>query len=342
MEWKNKYNTFNSMKTLVWRDTYETIAKGEIPKPVGVTLELNNTCNLNCRYCHIKNRTEHFMKEQDILQACDDIKKLGAVSCTLNCGCFTHPSIGITIRRLKDNTIHTGVITNGIYTERYLDDILYSLDWMGIHLDATVETYFSLKKGTTVDFFSVIHTIKTITRLRQNNHPLIYIKFFIYPENYHEIYDAAKLAKSIGADFIQIRPASIGKKIWFPEMIDEINRQITYALALETKTFKVYAVTHKYTEKFRKIILDKCEVTSLGGLTFAGDGNCYLCRDLIGEKQGYMCKWNEINDFWGSSTHKKLLQQLDPKKCPDECSYCSYQEILDNVFRANMMQYHFP
>ena len=81
-EWtdNNKFNAFNSIKALAWRESFEAIARGEIPFPVSTSLDACNTCNLHCSFCeYLEYRTEHpdFMSEEDLLWACDAIKKLG-------------------------------------------------------------------------------------------------------------------------------------------------------------------------------------------------------------------------------------------------------------------------
>jgi len=352
MEWTSQFNPFHSLKALAWRESFEAITRGEIPFPISTHLDACNSCNLNCSFCeYLEYREEKpdFMSEEDLLWACDAIKKLGAVSTTFGGGGegLVHPSAGIIMRYLKDIGIHTGMITNGVYADRFLNDITYSLDWIGMSIDAaSPENYAKLKGATTTDFFSVINNIKQIVRKRKNGIPTVTFKFLLHPDNYHEILDAAKLAQSIGADYMHIRPAYGSrdghKPIWYQDMIKESHENIKHAMSLETANFHVYGVMHKYEEDFDKIVLDKCEVTPIAGLTFAADGYCYACCNLRGEEQGRMCKWHDILDYWGSDEHKELLKNLDPQKCPYRCDFCPYQEILEKVFKNDEMNFRFP
>jgi len=352
VEWKDQFNAFNSMKALCWKNEFETIARGEIPFPVSATIDASNSCNLSCKFCQYaeyrKEKPTH-MSEDDLLWAADAVKKLGCVSVCYSGGGdpFVHPSSGKIMRYLKEIGIHVGVITNGVYADKFLDDITYSLDWIGMSIDAaSPETFEKLKGTTSADFFRVINNIKQIIRKRENGLPTVTYKFLLHPDNYHEIIDATKLAKSIGCDQIHIRPAygsrEGNKPLWYPDMIDIVHKNITQALTLETANFHVYGVMHKYEDDFDKVVLDKCEITPIAGLTFAADGYCYACCDLRGEDQGRMCKWHDILEYWGSDEHKELLKNLNPKKCPYRCTYNFYEEILNKVFREDQMSYRFP
>ncbi len=119
-------------------------------------------------------------------------------------------------------------------------------------------------------------------------------------------------------------------------------KQVELSQKLETNTFHTYGITHKFDSKFRKKVVDKCEVTSIGGLTFAADGWCYVCCDLRGEQMGRLCKWRDILDVWGTKAHMDVIKEIQPIRCPHRCTYSPYQEILDRVFRKDLMTFRFP
>jgi MoaA/NifB/PqqE/SkfB family radical SAM enzyme len=352
MEWKDPFTPFNSFKVCVWREQFEALARGEIPKPVSVSLDSTNLCNLSCQMCQYQEYRREFpntVSEEDLLLAVDNIKKLGAKSiCYAGGGEGTlHPSTGKVLRYIKDNGLEAGMITNGIKIDQFMEDILYSLLWVGVSIDAaTPETYQKIKGGTVADFYKVINNIRQIILHRKNGDPTVGYKFLITPDNYHEIIPAAQLAKSLGVNFLHLRPAYTSKKqyrpMWYPQEIKEVLGMAEHVIAMSTEEFLVQCVTHKNEQDFSKKTLKKCEITPIAGLTFAADGQCYICCDTRGEEQGRLCRWNEILDIWGSEQHRKILEALDPKKCVYRCTYSPYQNILENMFKKDKTRYFFP
>lgn len=350
MEWRDRFNAFNSDKVLAWRDRFEAIMKGEIPAPVSVTIDASNYCSLHCKFCQyseFRKEKQTMISKEDLMWLVDTIPKLGAKSVCLAGGgeYLLHPNAGESMRRLKDNGINIGLITNGLAIDKFMEDILYSCRWVGNSIDAaTTATYKELKGAKDGDFFHVLENLKLLARLRPNRRsPSIGFKFLIHPMNYHELLDAAKLAKSLGVDDFHARPG-YGKDIfWEKQMITEALSQVkTAQRLLDDENFHVYGVTHKFDETFNKKIVDKCEVTPIAGLTFTADGWVSICCDLRNTEMGRLCEWRDILDVWGSKMHRKVLSQLDPKKCPRRCTFNSYEEILEKVFKEDRMCYAFP
>jgi len=349
-EWKSPFNSFNSLKALCWRDRFEQIMNGEIPKPVSITVDATNICNLRCTFCHyyeFRKEQQRTVPSEELLALPDIIKKLGALSVCFAGGGepLLHPDAGLFMRKLKDIGINVGIVTNGVFIDKFIDDILYSCRWVGISVDAaTINTYKELKGGSQNDFVRVINNIRLIADRRKDNiSPSVGFKFLIHSVNYMEILDAIRLARSIGADDFHGRPAYHHTIKWDEQMIEHALEQIKIGQNIfETQKFRVFGVTHKFDKAFKKKIVDKCEVTPIAGLTFAADGWAYACCDLRGEEQGRLCRWNEILDVWGSDKHKELIKKIDPKKCPFRCTFNSYQEILDEVFRKDKMSFKFP
>lgn len=337
------------MKVLCWRDRFETIMDGEIPVPVSVTIDASNYCSLHCKFCQyseFRKEKQTMVSKEDLMWLVDALPKLGVISiCCAGGGEFLlHPNAGEAMRRLKDNGINVGLITNGLAIDKFMDDILYSCRWVGNSIDAaTEETYNELKGAKDGDFFHVIENLKKLARTRKDKRPSIGFKFLIHPMNYHELLDAAKLAKSLGVDDFHARPG-YGENIFFEnKMITDALEQVKIAQSmLDDENFRVFGVTHKFDESFKKKVVDKCEVTPIAGLTFTADGWVSICCDLRNVEMGRLCKWRDILDVWGSDKHREILSKLDPRECPRRCTFNSYQEILEKVFHQDQMTYKFP
>jgi MoaA/NifB/PqqE/SkfB family radical SAM enzyme len=313
-------------------------------------VDATNICNLKCTFCHyyeFRKEQQRTVPSEELLALPDIIKKLGAYSVCFAGGGepLLHPDAGLFMRKLKDIGINIDLVTNGVFIDKFIDDILYSCRWVGISVDAaTINTYKELKGGSQNDFVRVINNIRLIADRRKDNiSPSVGFKFLIHPINYMEILDAIRLARSIGADDFHGRPAYHRSIKWDEQIIEHALEQIIIGQNIfETQKFHVFGVTHKFDKTFIKKVVDKCEVTPIAGLTFAADGFVYLCCDLRGEEMGRLCRWNEILDVWGSDKHKEMIKKIDPRKCPYRCTFNFYQEILDEVFRKDKMSYKFP
>lgn len=348
-EWKNPFNAFNSMKVLCWRDRFEAIMEGKIPPPVSVTIDSTNICNLKCKFCHyaeFRKEKQKTVSEEDLMWIADTVPQLGAISVCYAGGGepLLHDASGRFLKKLAIHGINIGLITNGIHLNKFMDELLKYCRWVGISVDAsTPAIYKELKGSQEGDFYKVINNINTLARNRKNRRPSIGFKFLIHPDNYHSLLDAVKLAKSIGVDDFHARPCYNPGMVWYKDMVDEVLKQIKDAQRMfEDDNFRIFGVTHKFDESFSKKVVDKCEVTPIAGLTFAADGYCYHCCDLRGVDMGKLCEWRDILSIWDSDKHREILNKLDPKKCPHRCTFNSYQEILEKVFKQDLMCYKFP
>ena len=347
LEWKNSITSFNSLKVIYWKDRFDLILKGEIPKPVSVTVDATNVCNIHCQFCdtaELKKEMQRTVSEEDLLFLADALMRLGVSSVHFSGAGegLMHPAAGRFLRKLKDNGLDAGLITNGIFIDRFFDDILYSCKWVGVSVDAAnAETYGELKNAAEMDFFKLINNMQRFVRERKEMKPAITFKFLIHPLNYEEIYDAVVLAKSMNVDEVQIRPCYSDSIYWFPNVVREIIEEGRRAVELSTSKFHVNFITHKYDNDFIRNKYERCEITPLAGLTFAADGNVYICSDLRYTEQGFLCPWRDIEQVYGSEKHKEMLKNLDVKKCPLQCKDSVYQGILENVFREDKMMRKF-
>ena len=78
----------------------------------------------------------------------------------------------------------------------------------------------------------------------------------------------------------------------------------------------------------------------MAALTFAANGNCYLCLDHRGNKDMVLCSHfpdpYEVLKHWNSDRHKKILQSIDPRNCP-RCTIGPYNEIVEQVIIEDRM-----
>ena len=232
--------------------------------------------------------------------------------------------------------------------------------WCGISLDAaTAETYRKVKgiKNTAL-FDKVCYNVQMLNKAKLEIPRTIRCdtaaKFLVHPLNVGEIYQAAKLARDLGFDHFHVRPVGLdnlpdGNALSSRDMAaiaDRINEQFEAIQTLNTDTFMVFGVRHKFNPDFtRKVSFKKCRAIPLI-CTFEADGNLGICFDRRGDKSLTLCRWdgdpNEVIRQWGTPRHKAILEAIDPlKDCP-RCTFTPYQEAIEEAIEKDSMCRNFP
>lgn len=362
-EWSSPYNPFNSLKVLLWREQLEAIAKQEFLPPITVDTDPTNACNYNCIWCNAFDYMQkgvHGISEEHLLRLADFYKEWGVKSTCVAGGGEPLLNKGFCsfIERLHKNSVQSGVITNGsVMNDDHIEVIARFSRWCGFSMDAgTGETYSKMKGIKDSKFFNkILENIKKLVKRREELGTKLDIayKFLVHPDNALEIYEAAKIAKSLGVNDFHMRPVgwdnltiTEGKEsLDFAPLLHEIEKQVEAARGLESNTFHFYGVTHKFGKKLeRKINFSRCWAPPLLA-TFGADGKCHLCFDMRGREDLILCSHDpdprEILKVWGSDFHKKMIENIDPKTCP-RCTFGPYNEIIEKVILQDSMCMYFP
>lgn len=362
-EWTNPYNPFNSMKALMWREQLEGIARQKFLPPVTVDTDPTNRCNYECIWCNAFDYmagSKHTLSEAHLLKLADFYKEWGVHSTCIAGGGepLLNPGLNAFLERLHHNGIQAGIITNGsIMTDDNIDVIARTCRWCGFSVDAgTPETYTKVKGFKEKKFFNkVIENIRKLTKKVSDleTHCDVAFKFLLHTLNAEEIFEAAKIAKSIKVRDFHLRPVGWDNltvtrdkgTISFDNLMENINKQIGAAMGLEDENFHFYGIRHKFNPNLkRKINFSRCWAPPLLA-TFGADGKCHLCFDMRGRKDLILCSHDpdprEILKVWGSQFHKDMIAKIDPKTCP-RCTFGPYNEIVEQVFIKDGMCRYFP
>lgn len=365
-EWNDVLNPFNSMKVLMWREHLEGCAKDDYLPPVTVDIDPSNRCNYDCIWCnaydmmcHNKDNTDmsedHMIKIADMLKEWRTETGLGPKSACVAGGgepLINTGTMGF-LERMYINGLECGVITNGSLVNKESAKILTkTCRWVGFSMDAaTPETYNKVKgiKGNL--FKKVIENVKLVSNLTRDNNCDLAYKFLLHPENANEIYEAAKLAKSLGCKDFHLRPVgwinitkAKGELNW-DNYISRINAQIEKALELENESFHFYGVRHKFSNNFvPKKNFSRCWAIPILA-TFGADGWVHTCFDMRGREDLKLCRHDpdpyELIKFWNSKEHKEKIKTIDINSCP-RCTFSMYNEIVEKVFIKDSMCRLFP
>lgn len=354
-EWIDKYNPFNSLKVLAHVEYWKPIKDGIIPPPIFVSIDPSGNCNYRCPHCNaddsLSKTANHKLSISDIDQILDILRDWKTRTVCIGGGgeSLMNPNTGYLIDLLVHAKIRIGVVTNGYLIDRFLPN-LGLCKWVGVSMDAaTPATYAKVKGMSESTMDHVLGNMRKLINGRTvKNNPEVTYKYLIHPNNYNEIYDAAKIAKDIGCDLVHFRP---GADPWFDigrgefnfteKMVEEGKEQIERARAdFEDKDFKVYGIMHKFGMNWNiKKSFHHCYAGYVTGF-ISSQGIFGLCCDRRGDPKVELCHISDVKNSWGGRRHLEIMNEIDVSKCP-RCTYSHVNEVFENVILEDRMMYDF-
>jgi len=331
---EHRSSPYSALKAFKYPDRIESIKSGNKSGPVHVQIILSDLCNQSCHFCayrdptytssklfHVDgnynpNRKLPFEKVMEIL---DDCKELGvkAIQFTGGGEPTVHPNFNEIVAETAARGFKWGLVTNGVRPKQ-----LDTATWVRVSLDAsTPETYSKIRR---VDPYHFHKACETIERWQTG------VGFVVTPENWHEVYDAALLAKYLGAKNIRIGAQ-------FSEQGEDLfegfrANVVSLIKATEELSDVGFKVINKFSEKMEDLHLGKPDYKRCGYqylTTYIGaDQNLYRCcvyaynpRGLIGTIKDRRFKdvWLE-NDFSG----------FDARGC-DRCQFNNINRNINEV-----------
>ena len=368
-EWSNPWNPFNSAKVLLWKEHLEACAKEDYLPPVTVDLDPSNKCMFDCPHCNaydMMNHSNKLMSGDHMLKLVDFLvhwrgstRHHTPMSACISGGGepYMNKEMTTLLEAMHSNGMESGIITTGYpMTDKDIDVAARTARWVGFSVDAAnLYTYQKIKGIVTRGSFNkVIENIKKLVK-RVEHHKSkcdVAFKFLLTPDNANDVYDAIKLAKSIGVKDFHLRPAGWDnlskvkdKPIFDQYVINYVNDQIEAGMKLETKDFRVFGIRHKFNPDFsRKINFSRCWTIPLIP-TFGADGNVHLCFDMRGREDLILSRHDpdpyELLKVWNTDKHRKIIRSVKVQDCP-RCTFGSYNEIVEQVIIDDSMCRYFP
>ena len=312
--------------------------------PVHLQVGLTSHCNHKCIFCHgghsvLEERNE--VIDLDILlNALRQAKKHGLKAITLvgNGEPLIYPRIKELLTALYEMGLEIGIFTNGAclteelrkFVVKYCTFIRFSVN------GGTAEDHEAVHQ--TKDFDFVVNNIRELVRLKKEQGtalPTIGTQMVFYEVNYRGIHKAARLWREIGVDYFEIKPYvvtafNLAEGIKPAQDAEAVEREMREAKAFETDKFKVFAkyTMYKHTlSKPSERTYSKCL-----GQAFAGnileDGGVYICPGMEDEEPLGNINVQTFEEIWLGEKRKKILAELDVKKCPTGCRFDLLNEIL--------------
>lgn len=367
-EWseKNRFNSFNSLlKGMSYYDRFVEISKWQNDKnyplipPIEISLDFFSGCQLRCQHCNFSKYLSN-----NIVEKMDDNHIISLLNFFGNWNVNGYKVCGICAGGGGESTLHpklwdalilstrlgmqNGIATNGInFNKETIDIAVNNCRWIGVSVDCANRKTYTIGRKTNY-FDKVIENIKLMSiRAKELKTTCeIAYKFLVFSYNQHEIFEACKLAKSLGVRDFHCRIADYrhqGLKDWQSKQsvynIELINKQYKECRELEDNNFRVFCVTHKFNEDFTpKRNFSQCFASPLC-LQINPPNDVYMCpdtRNLEYYKLGeHFPNPKHILDFWGKENHWNLVFRNGCNNCISRCTYGYYCKMYQDLFVDN-------
>lgn len=316
--------------------------------PYEILIHPSGVCNLHCRWCiggyvmenmhkandkvlpsllWDPNNMEKIIK--DILNYTKDGFRVENVSFSGITGepLLSKKTVIKAVDLLSKNSVRTGIFSNAVLMDKELMNTLLKMNYINISLDAgTPKTYAKLKfRGNLTGeklFTILIENIRKLTKLRSLSKTSkldINASFVLYPDNYKEIYETAKMLKSIGIKTMRMKQDISGKLLLSSKQLAEAEKLIKKIIKLEDDTFKFITIHRLNIPSDRIREFDKCIISDLMA-AIGSDGNVYPCnyQACIGSPVYGNALKKSFKSIWEGKTRMKIRKQL-PNICPAVC-----------------------
>jgi len=299
-------------KICYYLDEVDRILQGQTQYPISCEIDPSNYCQNKCNFCMFSDflKSSRVNLDYNVYQkVVRELKQVGTMSITFTGGGepTLHPKFREMVLEANKLRFEVGLVTNGIELDTYID-LVPMFRFVRVSLDAASrETYYKIKDHDV--FEKVRENIKLAVENKENT--TVGISFVICNENMYEIEEAKFLAKSLGVDYIQIKPC-------YGESLQKVKQ--------DTKTI----VTKRYKVKSKL----PCAIAGLVGIVGA-DANVYYCCQKRG-KEDFILGNLEVSTF-------KEIWKRRTEFNPDTsyCYTCRYMNYAQGYRKFSKDKYQF-
>ena len=215
--------------------------------PIYVEMSLSGMCNHHCIFCAMDfKRKPVKLRTEEIKSAIKNMSDLGIKSIMFGGEGepFIHEDIASIIEHTNKVGIDVAITTNGVLMKpSLLQQILPNTKWIKVSMNAgSSKIYAHIHDTHRQDFYTTIANIAAAIVIRNiyNYDCAIGIQAVVLEENVEELYSLALTAKSVGVDYLVLKPYAPLDLSGNKRNIVEIPESIVDSLrSLETSSFKI-------------------------------------------------------------------------------------------------------
>lgn len=329
-------------KLLQYTERVDEWVKTGTTIPINVAIDPTFTCNHRCPGCHgLMGQDNTVMDTDRLLLLLDELKSIGVQGVMLaGAGEPTmHPDFARVLLHCGNINLDAAYYTNGeLLTEQIIDATLDSCSWIRVSLDASNEQmHNSVHRAGLFSFEKVTDNMKALSTQRQkkSSKTTLGAGFLVNTETALGIYDAAKLTKDLGFDYLRVRPffGYNNKPMCDVSDIPGIVKQLDLAKSIESDSFTVDFPEQRmsWVETGNPDIqYHKCYIHHFS-THIGADLNVYLCCHTIGWQKYALGNLNEntFEEIWYSQKRRDVYESIDYRDCATPCSMAQFNNQLE-------------
>ncbi|QZA80036.1 radical SAM protein [Deefgea piscis] len=320
--------------------------------PLVVELDPTTACNLACHDCISANLLNQGGIDNDrLLLLAQEFADHGVRAVVLIGGGepMAHPKFGDLVRSLHACGIKVGVTTNGTLIGRYLTECAEMTNWLRVSVDAGSEEVFADFRPHASGKSQFNLVIENMKELINKKTGLVGYSFLLLSKrdkdgsllrtNAIDIEKAARLAKTIGCDYFELKPAF--------DMMHFLQRQESAVVDLVNRNLKAI---HDLADENFKIIAPLTLEDALNGIgtQIKSYNRCLTAelRTVITPSGAYVCPYHRGNlnmrigdiakisleELWKGERRSKVMERVDPSKhCTFHCIRHESNLLLESM-----------
>ena len=327
--------------------------------PLVVELDPTTACNLACHDCISANLlNQGAINSERLLKLAQEFSDNGVRAVVLIGGGepMAHPKFSQLVESLHASGIKVGVTTNGTLIERHFDVCANMTSWLRVSVDAGSSEVFQEFRPHASGTSQFDLVIRSLERLAKHRTGLVGYSFLLLSKfnddgslrctNAVDIEIAARLAKDIGCDYFEVKPAFDMMHFLQKQdlsVVDKVNAGLRAAHALASDNFRIIA----------PMTLDD----ALGGVTtqIKPYNRCLTAelRTIISPSGAYVCPYHRGNlnmrigdiaktslpELWRGEQRLRVMQRLDPTKhCTFHCIRHESNLLLERMAAGDAVE----
>lgn len=350
----NELGQFAPNKILQHLDRIKDYLDGKNISPITVEIDPSGECNHNCLRCTFEAYHKNSMLSEELMKGlADDFSELGvkAVLWTGGGEPLMNRAMPNVFQYFAEKKIEQGIATNGaLVTANHIalfadhfEFVRFSVDAASDKMHQRVHRPINGKN----DFSKIKKTIKDLCKKRVGSTRKFDVgfSFLTHPENYKELYDAAKLSKDWGVNYFQIKPVVMHRKDQIStDYLEKCFHYIHTTKDLETDSFKVIVLDYKFEDLVRRDFTRTYEFCWGHPFmtTVSADGYVNFCCHTRGLKEytfGKVTEKQRFRDVWEGPDRKEAIDRMKRDgltKCPPNCKYHMMNQILQEVVSSQV------
>tara|TARA_B110000459_G_scaffold182271_1_gene210322 strand:- start:738 stop:1907 length:1170 start_codon:yes stop_codon:yes gene_type:complete len=326
------------------------LVDGDNKAPFVIELDPTTVCDLACPGCisgdllNQKNPLDRGFSKDKMGEITNDIIKSKVTAVILIGGGepLGHPTTIELIKKLGENGIQIGLTTNGTLMGKNIDIIAKYVSWTRVSMDAGTDEMFKNLRPTRLGKSKFNIVIENMRALAKKKIGILGYSFLIRTKedglienaagssiglinhtNIYEIYEAAKLAKDIGCDYLEVKPSydDFHQLVMHSEKDMKVAKaQIEMAKTLEDQNFRILESVMLESSLNREEIGNQekkyshCSSAELR--TLITPSGAYVCPYFRGESSKKIgdLRFETLSEMWNGEKRKSVMKKLDPSK----------------------------